>query len=322
MTRISVVLPVHDDAEHLPAAIEAVLGLRGVDVELVLVDDGSTDGGADLVAAAGREHAGVTALVLPANVGVARAREAGVASASGEWVWFVDSDDAWDPGAAAALLAATGGAGTDVVVAAARLVPASGQGSRCIGPPAAGTLTGPAALRGLLEGSLTGHLWNKLFRRSLLLACTFTPARTQSDLALVAQALGRAREVVLVEAVVYTYRKRPGSIITSAGRRAESLALVEGAVVEASAHAGPAVPAGSLTYFRTRYVVLSGLKDAALGGYDDDERKVLQSRLRARLDIRAVASLAARRDGRRLALALAAKASPRLHRRLLAVADR
>ncbi len=322
MTRISVVLPVHDDAEHLPAAIAAVLGLRGVDVELVLVDDGSTDGGADLVATAGREHARVTALVLPANVGVARAREAGVAAASGEWVWFVDSDDAWDPGAGAVLLAATGGANTDVVVAAARLVPASGQGSRRIGPRTPGTLTGPSALRGLLEGSLTGHLWNKLFRRTLLLVCTFTPARTQSDLALVAQALGRAREVVLVETVVYTYRKRPGSIITSAGRRAGSLALVEAAVVEMAHRAGPAVPGGALTYFQTRYIVLSGLKDAALDGYDDDEREALQARLRARLDGKALVSLAARRDGRRLALALAARASPGLHRRLIALADR
>ncbi len=322
MVSISVVLPVHDDAEHLPAAITAVLGLRGVDVELVLIDDGSSDASADLVTAAGREHPRVTAIVLPANVGVARAREAGVRAATGEWVWFVDSDDSWDPGSAKALLAASGGARTDVVVAAAHLVPASGGGGRRIGPQVPGTLTGRDALVALLEGTLTGHLWNKLFRRDLLLGATFTPARTQSDLALVAQALASAREVALSDAVVYTYRKRPGSIITSAGRRAESLELVEAAVVGAAHRARPAVPRGALTYFETRYVVLSGLKDAAVGYYDAGERAALRARLRARITARALLTLAARRDGRRLALAVAAKVSPRLHRRLLALADR
>lgn len=320
MTLISVVLPVHDDAEHLPGAIQAVLGLRGVDVELVLIDDGSADGSAALVAAAGREHAQVTAIVLPVNGGVARAREAGVAAGRGEWVWFVDSDDAWEPDAAAALLAAAGGDSTDVVVAAADLLPASGSGARRIGPSAAATLTGPAALRGLLEGDLTGHLWNKLFRRSLLLACTFTPARTQSDLALVAQALAGAREVALTDALVYTYRKRPGSIITSSGRRAESLALVEDAVVAAARRAG--APGSSVEYFRTRYVVLSGVKDALTGSYTDEERAVLLAGLRARLGVRALAVLLARRDARRTALALTAKVSPALHLRLLRAADR
>ncbi len=331
MTRISVVLPVHDDAEHLPAAIEAVLGLHGADVELVLVDDGSSDGSAEVVAAAGRDHSGVTAVVLPANVGVARAREAGVAAARGEWVWFVDSDDSWGPGAAAELLAGAdeagadgprgGGAGVvDVVVAGARLVPASGRGERRVGPSAAGGLTGPAALRSLLEGGLTGHLWNKLFRRSLLLACTFTPARTQSDLALVAQALGRARAVALITASVYTYRKRPGSIITSSGRRAESLALVEEAVTAAAGRAG--VAGSSLEYFRVRYVVLSGIKDALTGSYDEAERAALLAGLRRRLGPRSLGVLIVRRDVRRTALALTAKVSPALHRRLLLRADR
>lgn len=319
---VSVVLPVHDDVAHVGEAVERALGLTGVDVELVLVDDGSTDGSTAVVREAAARDPRVRAVVLERNVGVARARERGVAQASGTWVWFVDSDDSWEPGAAATLLdLARRAPDVDVVVAAARLVEPSGS-SRPIVPAGPPLVDGPAALRLLLEGAVTGHLWNKLFRRELLLGVEFVPARAQSDLALVAGALVAARRVVLDQQVVYTYLKREGSIITSVGRRAESLALVEAAVVGAAGRAGSAVPAGALAYFRTRYVVLSGMKDAAQGRYSASERAELQARWRARITLRALVAVAARRDARRLALALAAKASPRLHRRLLAVADR
>lgn len=320
--RVSVVMPVHDDVAHVRGAVERALALTGVDVELVLVDDGSTDGSTRAVREAAARDPRVRAVVLERNVGVARARERGVAEASSDWVWFVDSDDAWEPGAAATLLdLAARAPDVDVVVAAARLVTASGA-ERSIVPTGPPLVDGPTALRLLLEGAVTGHLWNKLFRRGLLAGVEFVPARTQSDLALVAGALVAARTVVLDRQVVYTYLKRGGSIITSAGRRVESLELVEAAVVGAAGRAGPAVPAGALAYFRTRYVVLSGLKDAATGRYSEQERRALQTRWRARITPRALLAVAARRDARRLALALAARASPRLHRRLLAVADR
>lgn len=320
--RVSVVLPVHDDVAHVHEAVERVLALTGVDVELVLVDDGSTDGSTAVVREAAARDPRVRAVVLERNVGVARARERGVAQASGAWVWFVDSDDAWEPGAARTLLdLAARAPDVDVVVAAARLVTASGA-ERPIVPAGPPLVDGPEALRLLLEGAVSGHLWNKLFRRELLAGVEFVPARTQSDLALVAGALVAARSVVLDRQVVYTYLKREGSIITSVGRRAESLALVEAAVVGAAEKAGSAVPAGALAYFLTRYVVLSGMKDAAQGRYSASERAALQTRWRARITARALLAVAARRDARRVALALAAKASPALHRRLLAVADR
>lgn len=320
--QVSVVLPVHDDVEHVGGAIGRALALTGVDVELVVVDDGSTDGSTAAVREAAARDGRVRAVVLERNGGVARARERGVAAASAPWVWFVDSDDAWEADGARTLLdLAARAPDADVVVAGARLVTTSGA-VRAIVPPGPALVGGPQALALLLEGAVSGHLWNKLFRREALAGVELVPARTQSDLALVAGALAAARSVVLDPRVVYTYRKRAGSIITSAGRRAESLALVEAAVVAAAGRAGPAVSAGALEYFRTRYVVLSGLKDAATGTYAPHERAALTARLRGRITARSLLALAARRDAPRLALALAAKASPRAHRRLLALADR
>lgn len=317
---VSVVLPVFDDAEHLAGAIERVLGQRGVPVELVVVDDGSSDGSREIARAAAERDPRVRFLPLPENGGVARARRRGVEAATGQWIWFVDSDDAWEPDAAFRLLRATG-AGADVVVAGARTTFASGRAPVLRLPPQVPPAPGREALRLLLTGAVTGHLWNKLFRRDLLLGIEFTPARVQSDLAMTAQALAAAGTVAFLPDVVYEYRVRGSSIITSRSRRAESLELVAAAVARAAQRSGLA-GSDEHRYFAVRYLTLSGMKDAVQAGYSPAERTALVRRLRARLGPRELALLARRRDPRRLALAVAARTSLPAYRRLLAAADR
>lgn len=321
---ISVVLPVYNDEAHLADAIDRVLAQEGVDVELVLVDDGSTDGSRAIARVAADRDPRVRFVPLPTNGGVARARERGVHEATADWVWFVDSDDAWPPDAAARLAAAaTDSPGTDVVVAGARATFESGKAPTTTVPPARSPVSGREAFTLLLTGQITGHLWNKLFRRELLLGIEFTPARVQSDLAMVAQAVARAARVCFLPVPVYEYRVRSSSIITSRSRRAESLELIAGAVDRAARQLDPPVTGTpEYHYFVTRYLVLSGLKDAVLGSYTPDESRDHVRRLRRQLGARELAVLARRRDLKRLALAVSARTSLPAYRRLLAAADR
>ncbi|WP_336033493.1 glycosyltransferase family 2 protein [Geodermatophilus sp. FMUSA9-8] len=319
---VSVVLPVHDDAAHLPAAVERVLGQRGVDLELVVVDDGSSDASGALAEEAAAADPRVRALRMPVNGGVARARRRGVEAARGEWVWFVDSDDGWPDDAAARLLSAATG-DVDVVVGGAAVTFASGRAPVLRPAPEGPPVPGREAFGRLLTGPVTGHLWNKLFRRELLTGIEFTPARVQSDLAMTAQALAAARTVAWLPEVVYEYRMRSGSVITSRSRRAESLELIAAAVEGAARSLGPPVADGDeYRYFVTRYLTLSGLKDAVQAAYEPEDRDRLVRTLRGRLGPRELALLARRRDARRLALAVAARTSLPVYRRLLAAADR
>ena len=92
--RVSVVLPAYNVREHIGEAIRSILAQDVPDLEIVVVDDGSRDGTADLVAQAFPQ----VRLFRKENGGAATARNRGMREARGEFVAFLDSDDVWLPG--------------------------------------------------------------------------------------------------------------------------------------------------------------------------------------------------------------------------------
>ena len=93
MPQVSVVVPIYNSARTIERAIGSVAIQTFSDLEIVVVDDGSTDQGGELVA-----QYGITNLSLikhPQNRGAAAARNTGIAAARGRLVAFLDSDDTW-----------------------------------------------------------------------------------------------------------------------------------------------------------------------------------------------------------------------------------
>ncbi len=111
--RISVILPTYNRLAFLPRAINSVLDQSVHDLELIVVDDGSTDGTAEYIAA--HDDPRVRYLPLAGNQGPAVARNRAVEMARGEWLAFQDSDDVWLPGKLAGQLALAASAGPDLV---------------------------------------------------------------------------------------------------------------------------------------------------------------------------------------------------------------
>jgi glycosyltransferase involved in cell wall biosynthesis len=94
--RVSVVIPVFDRREQVLDAIDSVLAQTYRDLHVLVVDDGSTDGTPDVIAA---RRPGVGLLRRPHNAGPAAARNAGLRMTAGQLVFFLDSDDQLLPGA-------------------------------------------------------------------------------------------------------------------------------------------------------------------------------------------------------------------------------
>lgn len=90
---VSVVIPTWNRAHYLPSAIESALAQTFPDREIVVVDNGSTDDTQRVL----ERYAGHIRVVVQEQRGVAGARNRGIAEARGEWIAFLDSDDAWEP---------------------------------------------------------------------------------------------------------------------------------------------------------------------------------------------------------------------------------
>ena len=92
--RITGIIPVRDRAGFVARAIDSALAQAGPALELIVVDDGSTDATPAVLSGFGEK---IAALRRPA-LGRSAARNAGIEAARGEWIAFLDSDDAWLPG--------------------------------------------------------------------------------------------------------------------------------------------------------------------------------------------------------------------------------
>jgi glycosyltransferase involved in cell wall biosynthesis len=90
---VTAILPVFNREASIARAIESVLGQTYGNVELIVVDDGSTDGTADILA----RYSERATILAQSNGGAYKARNLALRRARGELVAFVDSDDAWLP---------------------------------------------------------------------------------------------------------------------------------------------------------------------------------------------------------------------------------
>jgi glycosyltransferase involved in cell wall biosynthesis len=94
LPKISVVIPCYNAERYIVAAIHSALAQEWPGLEILVVDDGSSDRSIDLV----RETFPSVKLLRQPNQGVASARNYGISVAQGEWIAFLDADDIWLPG--------------------------------------------------------------------------------------------------------------------------------------------------------------------------------------------------------------------------------
>ncbi|WP_341926980.1 glycosyltransferase family 2 protein [Nocardioides psychrotolerans] len=220
--RVSVVVPVYDVEDYVEECLESVLAQEGVDLEVIVVDDGSRD------SSAARVERFVTAdgpvrLVRTANHGLGAARNEGVRHATGDYLTFADSDDVVPPGAYDVLLRQLRRNGCDFVTGSIVRWETGG------GPDGDERLTqlpwmrrlhrSRAALMIDQQPEILGDVfaWNKMFRRDFWdgAGLSWPEGVRYEDQPTTTQAYLRARLFGIVPDVVYHWRIRgDGSSIT------------------------------------------------------------------------------------------------------------
>lgn len=222
---LSVLIPVYNVAPYLRQCLESVLTQADAGVEVLLVDDCSTDGSGALMQELAGGRAQVRCLRHERNSGLSAARNTLLAQARGDYVWFLDSDDFLEPGAIAGLRAIVAGQAPDLVLCDFRMLREPMRlKHRLRGELHMHTFRGPARtllrdrsqlLRGLFESGQM-HSWSKIARRSLWGEdLRFPVGRYFEDMATTPFLALRARSYWYEPAVWVAYRQRAGSILRS-----------------------------------------------------------------------------------------------------------
>jgi len=226
MARISVVVPIYDVERYLAECLQSLAGQTVDDLEVVLVDDGSTDASAAIAERFCRHDARFRLLRQP-NGGLGRARNAGLETASGEYLAFLDSDDVLPADAYERLLGALERTGSDF---------ATGNVQRLTSE---GCRQAPFLAKAFARTRLATHVrrfeplladrtaWNKLWRRSFWDAhgLRFPEGRLHEDIPVVLPAHFMASSVDVVSTPVYHYRVREDGAASITQRRGELRAL-------------------------------------------------------------------------------------------------
>lgn len=96
--KVSVIIPVYNTEAYVEQTLRSIMGQTLCDIELIVINDGSTDGGAAVLERVAAEDGRIT-LHTQTNKGLSETRNAGIDRARGEFIYFMDSDDLLEPDA-------------------------------------------------------------------------------------------------------------------------------------------------------------------------------------------------------------------------------
>lgn len=216
---VSVIVPVYNVAPYLSRCLDALLDQTLREIEVICVDDGSTDGSAEIL----EDYAGRDArvrVVRQENAGAGSARNRGIGRASGEFLFFCDPDDSCGRRMLARLYRRACRTGADIVVAGRTLVEAetgrvlARRGIRS----AMWRLPQPFPARAAADDIFTfakSVPWDKFFRRSFVESngLRFQGTRRSNDVYFVDMALALAERIALAPFADYRYTvDRAGSL--------------------------------------------------------------------------------------------------------------
>ena len=288
---LTYIVPLYNTEAYVQRCLQSIVdqGLEEDQYEVLVVDDGSTDGSKAVVEAFIGEHPQVR-LLTQANAGVSAARNKAIDQARGQYLQFVDSDDRLEPGMMNRLLKRAVDDELDVLVFNYKNVDTDGNllpSHRGDNYPSTGTLTGVEYLKSHV---MTPYIWRFLVNRDYLNENQWRFDQSLivcEDGALIARLLLNASRVAHDESTVYCYVKRGDSAmhnpdIAHLKRRilsqVDSAASINETISSYEAATGETSPA-SVSGLRNVYLYFAMTKALTCGCVDDILDRIRQAGL-------------------------------------------
>ena len=212
--KLSIIIPVYNASSYLPGCLERLIKQPFQSIEIILVDDGSTDTSSSICDEyAQKDHR--IRVKSELHAGVAHSRQIGLEEAQGDYILYVDADDVVDTNMITDMYQKAIEEDADMVICDYRELTHDGVVYRKQEPS---TLSGGVVLNEILCGKLYGALWNKMMRREWLMKtkASFPQELTmREDLIFLSQCLPYARKIAYIAKAYYGYERRNTSALTS-----------------------------------------------------------------------------------------------------------
>lgn len=214
--KISVIIPVYNVNSYLKTSIESVIAQSYKNLEIIIIDDGSTDGSGEIC----DEYAGCDdriRVIHQENAGLSAARNVGINNSTGKYLFFCDSDDYVLENALEKLIIKLKKDHSDIVACGF----ANFQRDGLSGKESAKTFTDEhfglwsgheSVIQMMRSDSLCSVAWNKLYKREVFDGIRFPSGIINEDEATIYRVLYRAKLVSYLPDVLYMYRQRESSI--------------------------------------------------------------------------------------------------------------
>ncbi len=210
---ISVIVPVYNIKDYLEKCITSVCNQSYTNLEILLVDDGSTDGSGELCDVYGEKDRRVKVL-HKTNGGLSSARNYGMEWASGDYLIFVDGDDYLDENFVKELYQTAVQTGAELVMSRIIAVEEGKLTEQFVNDlPDKAVLTRAEAMKRLASTvTVSNCAWNKLYQRKLWEKIRFPEGTNYEDKYVMHEIFGQCEQIALARGAVYYYVQRPESI--------------------------------------------------------------------------------------------------------------
>lgn len=217
MDKVSIIVPVYNVEDCLSYCVDSLRQQTYKNIEIILVDDGSTDSSGEICDQYAREDDRIKVLHIE-NRGLSNARNTGVKESSTDWIVFIDSDDYYDHRAIEFLVKLRDKYRVDLVATPVIEV-RNYENSDFLGDfreKYSGKLDRRTALEQMFYGNYVGtHSGGKLYKKEILLRFPYPNGMLYEDLSLAYEHIASCENIAVSALNLYKYYRRPGSIVNS-----------------------------------------------------------------------------------------------------------
>lgn len=275
--KVSIIIPVYNVIAYLGECVNSVLAQTYHDFEIILIDDGSTDGSGAVC----DRYADVDErirVIHKENSGPSDARNMGIDACTGDYLYFLDSDDVIAPNTIAHMVQCLNER-VDVVMAGIQCF--SGQCSfmRDDADDHVEELTPvEAARKMLLPGGIGHEAGGTLYARSLWDDVLFPSGLLYEDYATVYRVIGKCHMVAILDETLYYYRASAGSIMHSRIRQRNLMLLdISDDVTRYITNRFPEIQhEAEYLQLRTYLKLMKGILDTGFGAFPDAQKRIVQ----------------------------------------------